>query len=142
MRDLTLGNRAAELTQRVKSGATWRSMKIIALPVPTLATNDVPCSTMYRSAIETTSSTRQAVVTRPRTSLIYENLMGSYDEAVRAKNAAENVTMVLYLNDASENGKAYVSSISWYPPAYKTLCVTGSFGKARSTTLPTNTAFS
>ena len=30
---------------------------------------------------------------------------GSYDEAVRAKNAAENVTMVLYPNDVSENGK-------------------------------------
>jgi glycogen phosphorylase len=30
---------------------------------------------------------------------------GSYSEAVRAKNAAENVTMVLYPNDISENGK-------------------------------------
>ncbi len=30
---------------------------------------------------------------------------GSYDEAVRTKNAAENLTMVLYPNDASENGK-------------------------------------
>jgi starch phosphorylase len=31
--------------------------------------------------------------------------MGSYDEAVRAKNQAENISMVLYPNDASENGK-------------------------------------
>lgn len=30
---------------------------------------------------------------------------GSYTEAVAAKNAAENITMVLYPNDASENGK-------------------------------------
>jgi starch phosphorylase len=30
---------------------------------------------------------------------------GDYTEAVRAKNAAENITMVLYPNDASENGK-------------------------------------
>lgn len=31
--------------------------------------------------------------------------LGSYDEAVRAKNAAENISMVLYPNDTSENGK-------------------------------------
>jgi starch phosphorylase len=30
---------------------------------------------------------------------------GSYPESVRAKNAAEHITMVLYPNDASENGK-------------------------------------
>ena len=30
---------------------------------------------------------------------------GDYTEAVRAKNMAENITMVLYPNDASENGK-------------------------------------
>jgi starch phosphorylase len=30
---------------------------------------------------------------------------GSYTESVRAKNAAENITMVLYPNDSSENGK-------------------------------------
>ncbi|GBG13197.1 glycogen phosphorylase [Novimethylophilus kurashikiensis] len=30
---------------------------------------------------------------------------GSYSEAVAAKNAAEHITMVLYPNDASENGK-------------------------------------
>ncbi|RMH19462.1 MAG: glycogen/starch/alpha-glucan phosphorylase [Gammaproteobacteria bacterium] len=30
---------------------------------------------------------------------------GSYSEAVAAKNEAENITMVLYPNDASENGK-------------------------------------
>jgi starch phosphorylase len=30
---------------------------------------------------------------------------GDYTEAVRAKNQAENITMVLYPNDASENGK-------------------------------------
>jgi len=30
---------------------------------------------------------------------------GSYPDAVAAKNAAENITMVLYPNDASENGK-------------------------------------
>ena len=30
---------------------------------------------------------------------------GSYPEAVAAKNAAENITMVLYPNDASENGR-------------------------------------
>ncbi len=30
---------------------------------------------------------------------------GSYTEAVAAKNAAENISMVLYPNDASENGK-------------------------------------
>jgi len=30
---------------------------------------------------------------------------GSYTEAVAAKNAAENITMVLYPNDTSENGK-------------------------------------
>ena len=30
---------------------------------------------------------------------------GSYAESVAAKNAAENITMVLYPNDASENGK-------------------------------------
>ena len=30
---------------------------------------------------------------------------GSYPEAVEAKNHAENITMVLYPNDASENGK-------------------------------------
>ena len=30
---------------------------------------------------------------------------GSYPESVEAKNAAENITMVLYPNDASENGK-------------------------------------
>lgn len=30
---------------------------------------------------------------------------GDYSEAVAAKNAAENITMVLYPNDASENGK-------------------------------------
>ena len=30
---------------------------------------------------------------------------GSYTEAVAAKNVAENITMVLYPNDASENGK-------------------------------------
>lgn len=31
--------------------------------------------------------------------------LGSYDEAVRAKNQAENISMVLYPNDVSENGK-------------------------------------
>ncbi|GFO61544.1 alpha-1,4 glucan phosphorylase [Geomonas silvestris] len=31
---------------------------------------------------------------------------GSYPESVAAKNEAENITMVLYPNDASENGKA------------------------------------
>ncbi len=31
---------------------------------------------------------------------------GSYPEAVEAKNLAENITMVLYPNDVSENGKA------------------------------------
>jgi glycogen phosphorylase len=31
---------------------------------------------------------------------------GSYTESVAMKNAAENITMVLYPNDASENGKA------------------------------------
>jgi len=31
---------------------------------------------------------------------------GSYTESVAAKNEAENITMVLYPNDASENGKA------------------------------------
>ncbi len=31
---------------------------------------------------------------------------GAYTESVAAKNAAENITMVLYPNDASENGKA------------------------------------
>ena len=30
---------------------------------------------------------------------------GAYTESVAAKNAAENITMVLYPNDASENGK-------------------------------------
>jgi len=30
---------------------------------------------------------------------------GSYAESVSTKNAAENITMVLYPNDASENGK-------------------------------------
>ena len=30
---------------------------------------------------------------------------GSYTESVEAKNHAENITMVLYPNDASENGK-------------------------------------
>lgn len=30
---------------------------------------------------------------------------GDYTEAVRSKNSAENITMVLYPNDASENGK-------------------------------------
>src|SRR5690606_32084305 len=30
---------------------------------------------------------------------------GNYAESVAAKNAAENITMVLYPNDASENGK-------------------------------------
>ncbi|HPF59252.1 MAG TPA: glycogen/starch/alpha-glucan phosphorylase [Candidatus Competibacteraceae bacterium] len=30
---------------------------------------------------------------------------GSYDQAVAAKNMAENITMVLYPNDATENGK-------------------------------------
>ena len=30
---------------------------------------------------------------------------GSYDEAVASKNEAENITMVLYPNDATENGK-------------------------------------
>ncbi|MCB1767175.1 MAG: glycogen/starch/alpha-glucan family phosphorylase, partial [Candidatus Competibacteraceae bacterium] len=30
---------------------------------------------------------------------------GSYDQAVGAKNMAENITMVLYPNDATENGK-------------------------------------
>ncbi len=31
--------------------------------------------------------------------------VGSYDQAVRAKNEAENISMVLYPNDTSENGK-------------------------------------
>src|SRR5690606_6298972 len=31
--------------------------------------------------------------------------VGSYTESVRAKNDAENITMVLYPNDTSENGK-------------------------------------
>ena len=45
---------------------------------------------------------------------------------------------------SAKTAKSYgcASSISWYPPAYKTQCVTGSCGKARSMTLPTNTAFS
>ncbi|MFA7240094.1 MAG: glycogen/starch/alpha-glucan phosphorylase [Sulfuricellaceae bacterium] len=36
---------------------------------------------------------------------LYEFNAGSYTEAVAAKNAAEHITMVLYPNDASENGK-------------------------------------
>jgi glycogen phosphorylase len=47
---------------------------------------------------------------------------GSYTDAVQAKNAAENITMVLYPNDASENGKVLRlrSSISSPPPACRT----------------------
>jgi starch phosphorylase len=36
---------------------------------------------------------------------LHEFNAGSYTEAVAAKNAAEHITMVLYPNDASENGK-------------------------------------
>ncbi|MGQ7844255.1 glycogen/starch/alpha-glucan phosphorylase [Granulosicoccus sp. 3-233] len=36
---------------------------------------------------------------------LHEFNAGGYTEAVAAKNAAENITMVLYPNDASENGK-------------------------------------
>jgi len=36
---------------------------------------------------------------------LHEFNQGSYTEAVSAKNNAENITMVLYPNDASENGK-------------------------------------
>lgn len=36
---------------------------------------------------------------------LHEFNQGSYTEAVSAKNGAENITMVLYPNDASENGK-------------------------------------
>ncbi len=36
---------------------------------------------------------------------LHEFNQGSYTEAVSAKNGAENITMVLYPNDSSENGK-------------------------------------
>jgi len=36
---------------------------------------------------------------------LHEFNQGSYTEAVSAKNNAENITMVLYPNDTSENGK-------------------------------------
>lgn len=36
---------------------------------------------------------------------LYEFNAGDYTESVAAKNSAENITMVLYPNDASENGK-------------------------------------
>ena len=43
---------------------------------------------------------------------------GSYTDAVGAKNLAENITMVLYPNDATESGRSgCASSISWPPPA-------------------------
>ena len=56
---------------------------------------------------------------------------------MRAKNEAENVTMVLYPNDVSKNGKELrLRQRFLYPPAYKTPCAARS---APSMTLPTNT---
>ncbi len=52
---------------------------------------------------------------------------GDYAEAVAAKNNAEHITMVLYPNDASENGKELRlgNSISWPRPASRMCCAAG-----------------
>jgi glycogen phosphorylase len=70
---------------------------------------------------------------------------GSYTESVAAKNAAENITMVLYPNDASENGKACAcaSNISSLRPACRMCWKAGSAATAAiSASLPRRTASS
>ncbi len=57
----------------------------------------------YRNGIVNTLRLWSAVATSEFD--LEEFNAGSYPEAVAAKNAAENITMVLYPNDASENGK-------------------------------------
>ena len=52
---------------------------------------------------------------------------GDYAEAVAAKITAENITMVLYPNDANENGKELrlSNNIFWHPPVCRMLLPTG-----------------
>lgn len=63
------------------------------LPIPGYRNNTVNTLRLWRSAATDVFD-------------LGEFNAGSYPESVAAKNAAENITMVLYPNDASENGKA------------------------------------
>lgn len=100
-----------ELTVRIKFGgrselytdssgnlrARWvDTQDVLALPF------DVPIPG-YRNGTVNTLRLWKAIATEEFN--LQEFNAGSYTEAVAAKNAAEHITMVLYPNDASENGK-------------------------------------
>ena len=79
----------------------WRvrwvnSQDVLAIP------HDVPIPG-YRNGTVNTLRLWRAAATEEFN--LNEFNAGSYTEAVAAKNAAENITMVLYPNDASESGK-------------------------------------
>ena len=96
-----------ELTMRVRfgghtvtlpnGGVEWvNTQDVLAVPY------DVPIPGYQNGTVNTLRLWKAAATDEFSLS---EFNAGDYTEAVRAKNMAENITMVLYPNDASENGK-------------------------------------
>ncbi len=87
-------------TQRVANGRLqyrWvDTHEVLAVPY------DVPIPGFLNNTVNTLRLWKSAATDEFD---LLEFNAGSYTEAVAAKNAAEHITMVLYPNDASENGK-------------------------------------
>ena len=101
-----------ELTQRIRfGGRTEISMKAMAASSASSGWTPTTCwrclTTSPCPATRTTQSTPCACGSAAATDEfdLGEFNAGDYAESVAAKNTAENITMVLYPNDASENGK-------------------------------------
>ena len=92
------GGRSATVTDRAgRTRHIWtEANEVLAIPY------DVPIPG-YRNGIVNTLRLWSAAATDEFD--LEEFNAGSYDEAVAAKNKAENITMVLYPNDATECGK-------------------------------------
>ncbi|HAU07011.1 MAG TPA: glycogen phosphorylase [Gammaproteobacteria bacterium] len=101
-----------EFTQRVSFGGhtEYRQLPNGKLEVRWVSTNDV-LAVPYDIPVPgyqngTVNKLRLWKATATDEFSLEDFNAGSYTEAVAAKNAAENISMVLYPNDSSENGKA------------------------------------
>ncbi|GAB6047611.1 glycogen/starch/alpha-glucan phosphorylase [Methyloparacoccus murrellii] len=96
--ELTVSIRFGGHTERDEQGrARWvHGQEVLAVPY------DVPIPGYQNGTVNTLRLWKAAASDEFSLS---EFNAGDYTEAVRSKNMAENITMVLYPNDASENGK-------------------------------------
>ena len=91
------GHIETHIDERGKKRVTWvNTQDILAVPF------DTPIPGFQNGTVNTL---RLWKATATDEFNLQEFNQGDYAEAVAAKNSAENITMVLYPNDASENGK-------------------------------------